>query len=261
VRWPRRTDDTPSPPAGPARSPVAGTARPDPAAGVFETLLVERGRALFLADHLARLRASVRGLYGSELGGELEACVADALGATPDKSARRLRVVATPSARTAVAVRASLAPLGAAAERSTVPLRAWTVAGGLGPHKWADRRAIDEATERLGATPLAVEPGGEVLEAAWGNVWALEGARLATPPADGRILAGVTRAHVLAVAVELGLQPAEERLSLERLARADAILLTSSLRLAVPARLAGRSGGDGGDVAAAIAAALAERAS
>jgi para-aminobenzoate synthetase/4-amino-4-deoxychorismate lyase len=146
VRWQRRTDDAPSPPAGPEPSPVAGTARPDPSAGVFETIRAERGTALFLADHLARLRASVRALYGSELGGELEACVADALGTAPDESARRLRVVATPSTEIAVALRASLAPLGAAAQRTTVRLRAWTVPGGLGPHKWADRRAIDEAT-------------------------------------------------------------------------------------------------------------------
>ena len=238
----------------------APPAPPDPASGVFETIRVQRGAALYLADHLVRLRASVRALYAVQLGDELEACVADALGTAPDGAARRLRVVAKPSPRDVV-LHASLAPLGEAAERSTVALRAWTVPGGLGPHKWADRRGIDAAAARLGATPLIVEADGEVLEAAWANVWALEAARLLTPPADGRILPGVTRARLLGIAGDVGLRAAEERLALERLARADAILLTSSLRLAVPARLAGRSGGDGGDVAAAIAAALAERAS
>ena len=235
-------------------------ARPDPAAGVFETVRVERGAALFLADHLSRLRASVRALYGAELHDELGACVANALGTAPGDAARRLRVLATPSSEAAVHLEASLAPLGPAAERAAVPLRTWTVPGGLGAHKWADRRAIDAAAGRLAATPLIVEPGAEVLEAGWGNVWALEGTRLLTPPTDGRILPGVTRARLLGLAGELGLEAAEERLSLERLARADAILLTSSLRLAIPGHLARAPDGKGADVAAAIAAALLEAA-
>jgi para-aminobenzoate synthetase/4-amino-4-deoxychorismate lyase len=233
-------------------------AEPDPAAGVFETIRAQGGGAHLLAGHLARLRASVRALYGMRLGNELEACAAGALRTAQDDAARRLRVVARPSAVDGVDVHASTAPLGAAAARTRVELRAWTVPGGLGAHKWADRRAIDAATERLGATPLLIEPGGEVLEAAWGNVWALEGDRLVTPPADGRILPGVTRAHVLAVAGELGFGAVEERLSLERLRRADAIFVTSSLRLAVPARLAGEEGGNA-EVADVVTAALLRR--
>jgi para-aminobenzoate synthetase / 4-amino-4-deoxychorismate lyase len=235
-------------------------ARPDPAAGVFETVRVERGAALFLADHLARLRASVRALYGADLRDELDACVADALGTAPDDAALRLRVLATPSSEAAVHLEAGLSPLGPAAERTAVPLRTWTLPGGLGAHKWTDRRGIDAAAGRLDATPLIVEPGAEVLEAGWGNVWALEGTRLLTPPTDGRILPGVTRARLLGLARELGLQAAEERLSLERLARADAILLTSALRLAVPGHLARAPDRKGADVAAAITAALLEAA-
>jgi para-aminobenzoate synthetase/4-amino-4-deoxychorismate lyase len=232
------------------------SARPDPAAGVFETVRVERGAALFLADHLGRLRVSVRALYGAELRDELDACVANALGTAPDDAARRLRVLARPSSAATVRLEASLAPLGPAAERTAVPLRTWIVPGGLGAHKWTDRRGIDAAAGRLDATPLIVEPGAEVLEAGWGNVWALEGTRLVTPPADGRILPGVTRARLLGLAAELGLEAAEERLSLGRLARADAILLTSALRLAVPGHLTCAPDGKGADVAAAIAAAL-----
>ena len=241
-------------------TPPEPPARPDPSSGVFETIRAEGGAALFLADHLGRLRASVRALYEVELGDDLDTCVADALGTGGAGVARRLRVVAKPSTQNGVGLSATLAPMGAAAERGFVHLRAWTVPGGLGGHKWADRRRIDEAAERLDATPLIVEADGEVLEAAWGNVWALEGARLLTPPADGRILPGVTRARLLGLAGELGLRAAEERLSLERLERAEAILLTSSLRLAVPGRLASEPGGQAAEVAAAIAAALRERA-
>ena len=41
--------------------------RPDPAAGLFETVLVERSVALHLDAHLARLTASVNALYGAQL--------------------------------------------------------------------------------------------------------------------------------------------------------------------------------------------------
>jgi para-aminobenzoate synthetase / 4-amino-4-deoxychorismate lyase len=189
---------------------------PDPARGVFETIRVERGRALYLEDHLARLRNSARELYGA--GFELR------LPELPDRPCR-LRVTVLPSGEVTV----ELAPLG----EPNLVLAPWTVPGGLGAHKWADRRAIDEATQRLGATPLILDEDGSVLEAAWANVWVREGDRLVTPPADGRLLPGVTRARLL----RTGPHAAEEPLTLERLEAADVILLTSALRGDIEARL------------------------
>jgi para-aminobenzoate synthetase/4-amino-4-deoxychorismate lyase len=189
---------------------------PDPARGVFETIRVERGRALYLEDHLARLRNSVRELYGADF--ELR------LPELPDRPCR-LRVTALPSGE----VTAELAPLG----EPNLVLAPWTVPGGLGAHKWADRRAIDEATQRLGATPLILDEDGSVLEAAWANVWVREGDRLVTPPADGRLLPGVTRARLLRTEPHA----AEEPLTLERLEAADVIVLTSALRGDIEARL------------------------
>jgi para-aminobenzoate synthetase/4-amino-4-deoxychorismate lyase len=189
---------------------------PDPARGVFETIRVERGRALYLEDHLARLRNSVRELYGA--GFELR------LPELPDRPCR-LRVTALPSGE----VTAELAPLG----EPNLVLAPWTVPGGLGAHKWADRRAVEEATQRLGATPLILDEDGSVLEAAWANVWVREGDRLVTPPADGRLLPGVTRARALRTEPH----SAEEPLTLERLEAADVIVLTSALRGDIEARL------------------------
>jgi para-aminobenzoate synthetase/4-amino-4-deoxychorismate lyase len=198
---------------------------PDPARGVFETILVEQRRALSIGDHLARLRTSVHALYDLRLGDELDAIVAATLPTEPHEPCR-MRVVASSTG----ALQAELAPLGPPAP---VELAPWTVPGGLGAHKWADRRAVDEATERLGATPLILDEDGAVLEAAWGNVWAVEGDRLVTPPADGRLLPGVTRARLLRTVPHA----AEEPLTLERLEAADVIVLTSALRRAVEARL------------------------
>jgi len=61
---------------------------------------------------------------------------------------------------------------------------------------------------------------------------------LTTPPLDGRLLPGVTRARLLERAAGLGLVAREEPLTLAGLRAARALLLTSSLRGAVPATLA-----------------------
>ena len=92
------------------------------------------------------------------------------------------------------------------------------------------------------AAPLLLDSDGTVLEAAWGNVWLLEGDALVTPPADGRILPGVTRALLLELAPSLGLRPREEPVSLHRLRAAPLTFATSAIRLAVPATLGGSAG-------------------
>ena len=137
-----------------------------------------------------------------------------------------------------------------------MPLRPWTLPGGLGAHKWVDRRLVDQASARLDATPLIVEPGGEVLEAAYANIWALEGRRLITPPADGRLLPGVTRARLLELAPRLDLEITQAPLSLGRLANADAVFLTSALRMAIPGMLENRAQGENDAVVRSVAAAL-----
>jgi para-aminobenzoate synthetase / 4-amino-4-deoxychorismate lyase len=104
--------------------------------------------------------------------------------------------------------------------------------GGIGAHKWRDRRLLEELTERLDAVPLILDLDGDVLEAAYANLFIVEGTHLVTPPLDGRQLPGTVRARVLA------LHPArEERVTLDRLAAADELLLASSIRGIHPARL------------------------
>ncbi|MGB2711401.1 MAG: aminotransferase class IV, partial [Conexibacter sp.] len=126
----------------------------------------------------------------------------------------------------------------------------------LGAHKWRDRRLV-EALAATGTTPLLLDADGVVLEAAWGNVFALEGALLVTPPTDGRLLPGVTRAALLDVAEEAGLAVTEAELPLERLAAADAIVVSSALAGALPAQLEGRRGDELGAAALARQLALA----
>jgi para-aminobenzoate synthetase/4-amino-4-deoxychorismate lyase len=207
--------------------PAAPPDRPDPAAGVFETLLVRDRHAPALALHLERLARSVRRLYGLPLPAGLEEDLrARAAGLAGE---HRLRIDIT--ADEAVRVGVTTSPL--AADRSRpVALAPVVVPGGLGCHKWRDRRLLD----RLGddPVPLVVDSDGSVLEAAWANFWMLDGDRLITPPADGRLLPGVTRARLLELAPSLGLHARERPIALAAARATGTAFLTSSLRLAVP---------------------------
>ncbi len=207
--------------------------RPDPAAGVFETLAVADGTIQALDRHLERLDGSVAELYGRNLPGD-----------TADRARAAARAL---SGRHRMRIRARPAPEGPVVDITTEPyapsdpdrvhtLTPAVVPGGIGPHKWCDRRLLDRLSS-AGSVPLLVEADGELLEAAWANVWILEGERVVTPPADGRILPGVTRALLLASATDIGLTAVAEPLSLERARRADAIFVTSSLRLVATASL------------------------
>jgi para-aminobenzoate synthetase/4-amino-4-deoxychorismate lyase len=78
------------------------------------------------------------------------------------------------------------------------------------------------------------DPDATVLEAAWANVWLVDDGGLVTPPLDGRILPGITRARVIEQAELLGLSIAERPITLPQ-ARTGQPMLTSSLQLAAPA--------------------------
>lgn len=217
---------------------------PDRSHGVFETMLVRDGRLHAPERHLDRLAHSIAALYGWRLprglGQRLNGEAAGLAGQ------HRLRVDVVSGEDIAVTTR----PV-AAGYRQAVVLEPFVVPGGLGPHKWRDRRLVDIAARYRGAisgheraaapaaapTPLLVDSDGTVLEAAWGTFWVLDGNTLVTPPADGRILPGVTRSLLLELAPSLGLGAREAPISLDRARTAPVTFATSAIRLAVPATL------------------------
>jgi para-aminobenzoate synthetase / 4-amino-4-deoxychorismate lyase len=215
--------------------------RPDPARGVFETVLAERGRPVRLREHLGRLAASLDELYGALLPSDIEE-QASAVAAS-EQGRSRLRILADSNG--AVTITRSPAPEpepepGPEAEpeparpRTPVLLTPFTLPGGLGAHKWRDRDLVEALARRApGTVALLVDSDGLVLEAAYANIWIVERSDLVTPPADGRILPGVTRAALLSG--EPGAR--EEPIDLARLQRADAIFLTSSISGRCPALL------------------------
>ncbi|HEX8752269.1 MAG TPA: aminotransferase class IV [Solirubrobacterales bacterium] len=218
----------------PTEIPIATTERareaatgPDPAEGVFETVLVLGGEVVELDAHLERLAASVSALYGIEVPPTARPRLVEA--AAPLRLGRA-RLSLAPAAgpprceiaAAAVDSRLHFPPV----ERPTALVSA-PLPGGLGPHKWSDRSALPTPP---GATALIVEPDGEVLEAGRANVFALCDGILATPPRDGRILPGITRAAVIALARGEGIVVRESRLDRADLLAADGVLLSGSVR-------------------------------
>jgi para-aminobenzoate synthetase/4-amino-4-deoxychorismate lyase len=219
----------------------------DASGGLFETLLVRDRRIQALHPHLDRLAASVVEVYACALPDRLAATVADR--AAGLSGPHRLRIDAIPEGG-GLRIELETSPLDPARPRHHA-LRAVTIPGGHGPHKWRDRRALDGGP----GVPLIVDADGSVLEAAWANVWLLDGRRLITPPADGRLLPGVTRARLLKLAPSLGLEAGERRVPLAELRAARTVLLTSSLALAVTAAVDREPPGDS-EIVEAIRAAL-----
>jgi para-aminobenzoate synthetase / 4-amino-4-deoxychorismate lyase len=207
------------------------TSRPEPRHGVFETLLVRDGRLVELDAHLARMESSLAAVFGEPVPAGVERAARErasglALG--------RLRITVAPNGSGAlhadVAARPVDDPLVFPGWELAVTLTRLVVPGGIGAHKWADRRLLEQA-EATGAVPLVVDADGTVLEASRASVFVVEGDTISTPPADGRILPGVTRARVLALA-----PVREEPISAERLQAADEVFLTGSVRGVEPVR-------------------------
>lgn len=94
--------------------------------------------------------------------------------------------------------------------------------------------AMREARLAGAAEALILDGRGHLLEGASSNVFAVVGGRLVTPAEDQGILAGITRAHVLAAAAELGVPTELRALELEVARDADELFISSSIRELLP---------------------------
>ena len=210
--------------------------KPDPQLGIFETVLLIGGVAVELDAHLHRMEASARALYQRSLPPEVRRMAEAA--APRWQGPGRLRLLARPcedgSLEFGVQTKAiEHMTRGAATDQGTVLLPAWT-SGGLGAHKWEDRSGLVDLADQHGLVDgqeiLLVDRTGEVLEAGRANLFVLDGGTLITPPTDGRILPGVTRAQVLMIARSLGIPTAMEPVPFDRLADTEEVFLTGSIR-------------------------------
>ena len=240
--------------------------------GVFEVFRTWDGVATDAPLHLDRLytAATLLGIRSLE-----RALVEDALRRTLEASGssapgeKRIRVVLTRGPGSVLARADALGPgrtiiivepLPAQPDQVSLAIVDWPLPRRRGPglktlsyldhlvaHELAAQVGADEAV-RLGAD-------GDVVECATSNLFmVVAGNTVVTPPLDGGILPGITRARVIAMAMQMEIELAtpvrlevhERRISIAELHAAEEIFVTSALRGVVPvtrldgvARLAG----------------------
>jgi para-aminobenzoate synthetase/4-amino-4-deoxychorismate lyase len=200
---------------------------PDHSDGVFTTLLARGGVPLRLEAHVARIAASIRALYGVAVD---EAALAERVARTASLTAglARVRIDYRPAGEPAWTVTTT-----ALDERPREPWRLVVrrVDGGWGPHKWRDRALLEAWADPTDPAldPLLVDVDDLVLETGRGNVFAVVDGVVVTPPLDGRILPGTTRAVVLGLLAELGIAAEERALTLVELRTADEMFVTNAV--------------------------------
>ena len=214
-----------------AVGPAADLA-PRPAAGVFTSLMVTDGRTRGLAAHLDRLAASVARLYAKDLPVSLPADLARCLAARPTG---RLRITVRPVGGP---LQATVEVVPLTAPPDAVALRPVTVSGGIGAHKYRDRRLLAELTRQARLAPgeqlLLTDDTGELLETDRANLFAVADGVLLTPPADGRLLPGTARAAIIRAAHDSGIKVGFKPLTLDQLQAVSEVFVTNAVAGVLP---------------------------
>ena len=233
----------------------AADARIDPADrgllladGLFETLLARHGMIINLDRHITRLTegAAILGIPLPLSATGLRAAASETLAAnglhdadraslritlTRGPAGRGLALPATPQPTLIItATQAPPAPQGLSVMTSSVRKVRTSPASALKTLNYTDHVIARREADTAGADEalMLTEQGG-IACATIGNVFVMSGKRLLTPPDDGAIRAGITRADVLTLAPDHGLTVDEAPLSIEALRSADDIFLTNSL--------------------------------
>jgi branched-chain amino acid aminotransferase len=216
--------------------------------GLFDTSLARNGKIFRLQAHLARFAAGAAAL-GIPLKIDEAAQALDALAGsirdgalrltlTRGGGARGLRIpdnpkpilfgAATPGRGELIFASLKLATTKIRRNETSPSSRIKTLV-------YLDAILANRESQAKGADEALFENGAEhVACAATGNLFAVFGARLVTPPLADGVLAGTVRALILERAKECGLEPTEKGLPLAGWLKADAVFVTNSLRLLAP---------------------------
>jgi para-aminobenzoate synthetase / 4-amino-4-deoxychorismate lyase len=203
--------------------------------GVFESILVIRGKIIRLAAHLARLDRSCRELYRHGVPDDLAGAAHQLASVYTDQQRLAIRVLARPSqGRLDFSLQAST--LGPPAASSTLryqsrPDHSWR-------HKWTERSALGDAEAAARpAQPFFTSRARPhyVTETTRGNLFLQDQDGLwCTPPLDQQVLPGVTRREVLDLLDDRGTPAQIRRCSVQELRQSRGAFWTSSLSGAVP---------------------------
>jgi branched-chain amino acid aminotransferase len=250
---------------------------------VFETVRTYGGEPFALAEHLARLERSAARVGiampvpAADFGMEIRVAVRAArnpesyaramltrgsgpLGLDPALAGAPLRVVLVEpfTPLPASLYRDGIAVVTVRTERAADAAQGAKVGNYLG-----SLLALKEAKARGAQEALILDAAGRVVEGTTSNVFVVRGGAITTPPEQAGILAGITRAHLIELAGELGRPLHLAELTPADLASADEVFISSSLREVLPVvRVDDRAIADGrpGPVTRALHAAFRARA-
>ncbi|MGQ0486174.1 MAG: aminotransferase class IV [Hyphomicrobiales bacterium] len=215
--------------------------------GLFETVAVINGKALWLEEHLARLAAAA-----AELGIAADlVSIRKAIAALPGEAgAHALRVTLTrgPAPRglasggESPSLIATLDPLPrgflmqpVSLATSAVRRNEFAPSSRLKTLSYADAIAAARAAVASGADDaLMLNTSGRAASSTIANLFLLKGNELITPDPSQGILPGIMRRALLDLAHHLGLDAVERAVEPEEMASADAVFLSNSLRLIRP---------------------------
>jgi branched-subunit amino acid aminotransferase/4-amino-4-deoxychorismate lyase len=215
--------------------------------GVYETIRVRKRQPLFIADHLLRLRISCETLsLTHRFSDDVIANAIRSLIAALSQDTYNIKILligASSSADTALYILASNPQYP---EKSvyrdgvhTITKqfeRAFPQAKSL--NMLQSYIAYRDAKQENAYDALLINRHGEVTEGTRTNFFVLDGMTIVSPPA-AVILLGVTRKHVLDVAVQQGFTYREEPIKLQHAHEFDAAFLTSTSTKIVPIRSIG----------------------
>lgn len=210
--------------------------------GAFETIRVYRGVPFRLAEHLDRLASSAERLGLPDVNRlELDELARQALEAAGEPDAV-LRLFWTPTPTALALVSEIAGHYDALRERGQrlISLRGvradepWLLPGVKSTSYAVNMAAEAEARRRGADDAVFVDHAGLVLEGPTTNVWWRRERTLFTPTLELGILAGVTRAASIELAVGLGYAVEQGAYRLAELASAEEAFTTSSIREVMP---------------------------
>jgi branched-chain amino acid aminotransferase len=214
--------------------------------GIFETIAVRSGKAIWLKEHLARMAKAAQ-----ELGiGWDEKSISHAVNTVLKHSQSAtevlrvtltrgptLRGLAVDGARPSLlialnAFNRSKLPATMRLATSLIRRNASAPSSRLKTLSYIDAIVAAREVSARADDALMLNTEGHVASTTVANIFLLKGQVLITPAADQGILNGIARQKLTVNAVRLGLRTEERGVKPHELHEADAVFLTNSLRLA-----------------------------
>ncbi len=221
---------------------------------VFETVRTYGGEPFALGEHMARLTRSAARvgiampIPAADFGMEIRVAVRAAR--NPESYARAM--LTRGSGPVGLDPALAVAPLRAVLVEPLVPLPVAFYRDGIAVVTVRTERAADaaqgakvgnylqsllalkDARARGAHEALILDAAGCVVEGTTSNVFLVRGGEIVTPPEQANILPGITRAHLLDIAAELGHPVRFAALTPADLASAAEVFISSSLREVLP---------------------------